>query len=261
MSDFAVPGHRDAHSVAGHWALWEKHIEHGDISIGNLMCDPVTKRGVLGDFDLSREGGPHMKPSAKDNARAIPFLALDLLNKRAIDGLVPHRYRHDAESFAWCLIYICICIGKSERGRIDTIRPHPLSSWFTSMGTSHSSKITLSSRELLKEFPLHERTKPLAVVLHDYWVTRYNDQSAAERSTRFGHTPLGSLESWIQPTETVQTKVPYQEHSDNESFKRVLILILRASSVVPKTRESTFIELVELITTLYPFVKCREVED
>ena len=43
--------------MAGHWALWEKLIEHGNISIGNLMYDPVTKRGVLSNFDLAREVG------------------------------------------------------------------------------------------------------------------------------------------------------------------------------------------------------------
>ena len=79
------------------------------------MYDPMTKRGVLSDFDLAREGGQNRRPSAKDNTGTLPFLALDLLNKRASEGLVPRRYRQDAESFAWCLIYICICVGKDER--------------------------------------------------------------------------------------------------------------------------------------------------
>lgn len=64
-----------------------------------------------------------MRPSAKDNAGTLPFLTLDLLEKRAFEVQVPLRYRHNAGTFAWCLICICICAGKDERGRIGTINP------------------------------------------------------------------------------------------------------------------------------------------
>lgn len=39
-------------SCLGHYYLWEGGIEHGDISLGNLMWDSLKEKGVLGDFDL-----------------------------------------------------------------------------------------------------------------------------------------------------------------------------------------------------------------
>jgi len=172
--------------VAGHWALWEKDIEHGDISIGNLMCDPKTKRGVLNDLDLAREGGPNKKPSAKDNTGTMPFLALDLLDKAAFNGQVQRRYRHDAESFAWCLIYICVCnMGEGPKRGICTVNPHPLSSWFGNVDTSYRAK--RNSAELNGRLPLHERTKPLAKALYIHWVNRL-------RRPLVGGVPVGDCE-------------------------------------------------------------------
>jgi len=260
VSVFVFPANRGAHLVAGHWALWEKHIEHGDISLGNLMYDPATKRGVLSDFNLAREGGPNRRPNAKDTTGTLPFLALDLLSKKASEGLVPRRYRHDAESFAWCLIYICICAGKDEGGRIGTINPHPLSLWFGTTDTSLASKVTLGAKQLLEEFPLHKRAKPLALALHDYWVTRFNSQiRSLGRSANPKNITLESSQSmdWIQLENTTQTTELYTEPSDCESFEKALTAIfstLKRNSVVPKTKEDIFRESVMILITLYPSV-------
>lgn len=169
----ALASYRGTHTMAGHWALWDKGIEHGDISVGNIMCDPVTKRGVLNDFDLAREGRPNRKPSAKDNIGTLPFLALDLLNEQAFNGLVQCRYRHDAESFTWSLIYICICMARNDEGRIGTINPHPLSPWFMTMENSFYSKMMLSSDRLLRELPLHQRCEHLIIALYGHWIDRW----------------------------------------------------------------------------------------
>jgi len=59
--------------------------------------------GVLGDFDVGREGGPNRIPSAKDRTGSIPAPALDILEERAFDGLVPRRYKCHTEYSAWCL--------------------------------------------------------------------------------------------------------------------------------------------------------------
>ena len=195
------------------------------------MYDPATKRGVLSDFDLAREGGPNRRPNAKDNTGTLPFLALDLLDEKAFEGLVPRRYRHDAESFAWCLIYICICAGKDEGGRIGTINPHPLLSWFETIAGSYYSKTRLALTKLLEEFPLHKRTKPLALALHDYWTMRF----------------YGQMSSVYKP---------YKELSDHESFKEVFTKILSTHkrNVVPETKGDIFNESVELVITSYPYV-------
>jgi len=190
------------------------------------MYDPMTKRGVLSDFDLAREGGQNRRPSAKDNTGTLPFLALDLLNKRASEGLVPRRYRQDAESFAWCLIYICICVGKDERGRIGTINPHPLLPWFETIATSFASKVTLRRGQLLEEFPLHKRAKPLALALHDYWVARFNSQMMSLGGSVNPENITSELMDWFQSKETTQTTELYTEPLDHESFVKALTAIL-----------------------------------
>ncbi|KAF9458041.1 hypothetical protein BDZ94DRAFT_1301484 [Collybia nuda] len=89
-----------------HFYLWEGGIEHGDISLGNLMWDSNKKKGVLADFDLA---------TLRDNADkrggertgTVPFMALNLLTKEYFDGKITHLYRHDVESFVWILIWVC----------------------------------------------------------------------------------------------------------------------------------------------------------
>ena len=242
--------------MAGHWALWEKYIEHGDISIGNLMCDPETKRGVLNDLDLARVGGPARKPSAKDNTGTMPFLALDLLNRAAFEGQVPRRYRHDAESFAWCLIYICVCMGKDGKGQIRTVNPHPLSSWFGNMDTSQLAK--QESAELNNQLPLHERIKPLAKALHNHWVSRFEAQKSASRQGGVGGCELGALadtvaEFMLPAKEGLQPQESYEEPSDDDSFKEMLQVVVRASGVIPEPLTPIYIAMLGTIRSLYPF--------
>lgn len=62
--------------------------------------------GILNDFDLAAI----MKPGARFPARSgwqrtgtIAFMAIDLLSH--IDGKLQRWYRHDLESFAWCLLW------------------------------------------------------------------------------------------------------------------------------------------------------------
>ena len=226
--------------MTGHWALLEQHIEHGNISIDNLMYDPATKQGVLNDFDLAREGGPNRKPTAKDNTGTMPFLALDLLNEEAFKGLVPRLYRHDAESFAWCLIYICVCMGKDDQGRIRTINPHPLSSWFTHMTSSYASKITLNSRGFLNELPLHRGTTPLVVALCVHWVRRYQDQIESKDSA--------NLRLW---TETVPAEESWREPSPRESLERVLERCESVVHALPEPQAKYIREKVATVRSLY----------
>ncbi|SJL06577.1 uncharacterized protein ARMOST_09919 [Armillaria ostoyae] len=89
-----------------HYLLWRIGIAHGDISIGNLMHNAVTKKAILNDFDLAAVMKPgDISPQKKGFERTgtIPFMALELLDKA--DGEVRWRYRHDLESFAWCLLW------------------------------------------------------------------------------------------------------------------------------------------------------------
>ena len=62
--------------------------------------------GVLNDYDFAHlDGQP--RPSGFERTGTIPFMALDLLIDEAMDGKVEWLYRHDCESFAWVLLWIC----------------------------------------------------------------------------------------------------------------------------------------------------------
>ena len=220
------------------------------------MCNPKTRRGVLNDFDLARicikdEKG---KPTGKDNTGTLPFMALDLLFPRAFQGMVPRLYRHDAESFAWCLIYICICVEK--RGSTILIpSPHPLGSWFEIPQICRDSKI-YETRGLFARVTLHKRCKPLAIRLFNHWIDRFQDQQRAEpmdTTDTDPDTPLEGLPArWLinsEPKERV-----YEEPSECESFKRVCRLLFGTSGAVPQSKANLFLEKMGLVTTTYTFL-------
>ena len=217
------------------------------------MCDPITKRGVLNDFDLARLRSTKGKPSGKDNTGTMPFLALDLLNEKAFKGLVPRLYRHDAESFAWCLVYICICMAKDKDGQIRVISPHPLTSWFVDPYSCLGSKLGGSTAELLARVPLHSRSQKLAVVLYRHWLTRYH-QTKVHDLTLLDHDANAEPEGGDEDKdEAVRRRNPYAGPEDGESFKRIFMLIRGSEGAVPTSREGDFHQLSELVTTLYLF--------
>ncbi|GBE83532.1 hypothetical protein SCP_0505860 [Sparassis crispa] len=93
-----------------HFRLWLHGVEHGDISLYNLMYNPDTKRGVLNDFDLTviREGSEERKPTGKECTGTVPFMALDLLMPDYYSGKITRLYRHDLESFVWVLPFVLL---------------------------------------------------------------------------------------------------------------------------------------------------------
>jgi hypothetical protein len=93
--------------VSVHFVLWLVGLHHRDISPKNLMvCVRPDEEpcGVLIDYDLARLEGSESQNH--DRTGTLPFLALTLLTKEAMEGTVPHIYSHDAESFIWVLIWI-----------------------------------------------------------------------------------------------------------------------------------------------------------
>jgi len=109
-----------------HYHLWHGGVEHNDISVSNLMYDKDNEdRGILNDFDLAHlRGGP--RPSGTERTGTMPFMALDLLTEDAWAGKVRRLYRHDCESFAWVLLWICC---RFEDGK--EIHEAPLSKFIT----------------------------------------------------------------------------------------------------------------------------------
>ncbi|KIK31666.1 hypothetical protein CY34DRAFT_102938, partial [Suillus luteus UH-Slu-Lm8-n1] len=109
----------------GHYALWENQVHHRDVSPSNLMVYKTSDGryiGVLNDFDLS---STQETPSGQERTGTVPFMAIELLTKNAIEGKVQHLYQHDAESFLWVFAWVCL---RYEGGRLLR-KGRPLDQW------------------------------------------------------------------------------------------------------------------------------------
>jgi len=96
------------HAVLCHRVLWKYGVRHRDISASNLMYYKTSNGlivGVLNDYDLS---SVRDTPTGTERTGTVPFMAMELLTKAALQGKVEHLYRHDAESFIWVLIWVCL---------------------------------------------------------------------------------------------------------------------------------------------------------
>ncbi|KAJ7592399.1 hypothetical protein C8J56DRAFT_477881 [Mycena floridula] len=110
-----------------HFLLWQRGMQHGDISVNNIRYNPVTQKGVLNDFDLALFIPDQPPPLPRRRATGtMPFMALELLAQSGWTGETRHIYRHDLESFSWVLLWICLRFreGKEER-------PGPLENFLT----------------------------------------------------------------------------------------------------------------------------------
>ncbi|KAF8877421.1 hypothetical protein BD779DRAFT_110091 [Infundibulicybe gibba] len=119
-----------------HLHLWRSGIRHCDISVSNLMYDKATNCGVLNDFDLAQLRD-HPCSNRTEWTGTMPFMALDLFWKAARDGKVEREYRHDAESFAWVLLWIC-CTYKDGK----ELPKRPLEFIQHDPGTTYEKKLT-----------------------------------------------------------------------------------------------------------------------
>jgi len=92
------------------------------------MWNKATQKAILNDFDLAAlmEPGSHTPhKTGFKRTGTTPFMALQLLGEDALKGLTPRRYRHELESFAWCFVWIALCV---ENGCED-ISDYSVSLW------------------------------------------------------------------------------------------------------------------------------------
>jgi hypothetical protein len=143
----------DGLAVLGHYHLWVGGVHHNDISVENLMYDKANGHGILNDYDLAHLNG-RPRPSGAERTGTMPFMALDLLTEKAWNGLVGRLYRHDCESFAWVLFWICC---RYDDGK--EINDPPLSDFITdSFKQCYAMKIsTISSLNDIAPTPSYDR--------------------------------------------------------------------------------------------------------
>ncbi|KAG2137854.1 uncharacterized protein EDB93DRAFT_1090936 [Suillus bovinus] len=113
-----------------HVTLWKEGVFYRDVSPGNLMWYRSLGRliGVLNDYDLSSLADDQ-DPRGNERTGTIPFTALELLSAQGQRGEVKHLYRHDIESFMWCLAWISL---RYENGALLPVKSRHLDDWATS---------------------------------------------------------------------------------------------------------------------------------
>ena len=187
------------------------------------MWDDRRKVGVLNDFDLARFRDQR-GASGQDNTGTLPFMALDLLSVKGLGGEIPRRYRHEAESFTWCLICLYFATAEDEEGENRTRHPHPLFEWFQGWERSRNAKLGLQWHEDIARVRLaHPNTRDLAYALHEYWVNRYKEQFTRPppKADNAPQRLAGLLDiDFAVPT---TGGPPYEEPEDDRVFKEVLV--------------------------------------
>lgn len=78
---------------------------YGEDEAGNIV-------GVLNDFDVATTIAPG--PTGNECTGMLPFMAHELLSEKGQKGAIKHVYAHDAESFVWVLIWICLRYADGE---------------------------------------------------------------------------------------------------------------------------------------------------
>ncbi|KAI0758900.1 hypothetical protein C8Q74DRAFT_1300676 [Fomes fomentarius] len=98
-----------------HYLSWCNGIQHKGISLNNLMYrrnSDNTIYAVLNDWDLSVDSCGGQTQSTLGLTGAAPFMAIDLLNQRALAGKIRHLYRHD---LLWVFLWVVHCCLNGER--------------------------------------------------------------------------------------------------------------------------------------------------
>ncbi|KAJ7592596.1 hypothetical protein C8J56DRAFT_885744 [Mycena floridula] len=109
--------------VRCHFLLWQLGVHHRDISVGNLMYNASTGKGILNDFDLAVivDLSEIPAPCPRTTFGTVPFMALELLAAPQSKSQAFHLYRHDLESFTWTLLWICTGYSHKTRSRADPL--------------------------------------------------------------------------------------------------------------------------------------------
>jgi len=186
------------------------------------MWDDRRKVGVLNDFDLAKFAD-QKGASGQDNTGTLPFMALDLLSVRGLRGEIARLYRHEAESFAWCLICLYFATVKDSKGNNRTRSPHPLHRWFADWEGSRDAKIALlwDDDDTAGTILAYPNTRKLARALHKHWLDRFKRQFPDPPRGRDPQRLAGLL--GIDPVVSTTGDPLYEEPGDDRVFEEILV--------------------------------------
>lgn len=140
------------------------------------MWDDRLKVGVLNGFGSARLTDEE-DIDERNSRGAIPFLALDLTQRNPEKERPRRRYRHDAESFAWSLIYLYQTTIEDEDGENCTRDPNTLKIWSDGWH-SLAAKLYPSDRAWSPgPNAVYPCVRELAHWLHGHWTKRYYRQN------------------------------------------------------------------------------------
>ena len=190
------------------------------------MWDAERRVGVLNDFDLAgltnQEGA-----SGQGNTGTLPYMALDLLSEKGLRGEIPRLYRHDAESFAWSLIYLCLSTVKNEEGEKYTMLSRRLGRWFADWETCRNAKLGTQWEDYDESHSdivyAHPNAMALARSLYSHWSARYRKQFPGEDTTEES-VPSVIAQKLGRADTTPPEATPYVEEDDDTIFQSLLIL-------------------------------------
>jgi hypothetical protein len=140
----------------GHHILWISDVHQYDVSLSNLMVYRTLSglmMSVINDWDLS---SPENGSGSHERTGMIPFMAMDLLTKKAIKGKAEHMYQYITESFFWVQIF---CLQYEDGNLLGKDRP--LDYWLTADAHScwvmkHDSlKLAMENRTEVSLPPKH----------------------------------------------------------------------------------------------------------
>ncbi|KAJ7592400.1 hypothetical protein C8J56DRAFT_1161612 [Mycena floridula] len=164
-----------------HFLLWRLGIEHGDISVSNLMYNERTQKGILNDWDLATYRflvTASVLSLRRDRTASMPFVALQLLDDAGWKGEIRRLYRHDLESFAWVLFWICSRFSNGQeqrRGPLEAFITKDHEECFSRKKSLVVADVAATNDYALCWFP--------AVRMINYWQKHHN-QKTFQRSER-----------------------------------------------------------------------------
>ncbi|KIM43120.1 hypothetical protein M413DRAFT_443930 [Hebeloma cylindrosporum] len=201
-----------------HYILWKAGIQHGDISVPNLMHRNGT--GVLNDFDLARLAIPgDSYHRGFDHTGATPFLALDLLAADAQGGRVERRYRHELESFFWILAWIIACYDNGvELKSISAAHRLWLHEDLEICSGAKTTMLSMPEVILGSMRNSHNGLYPVIPILNKYWT----DFHSARIQEKFHSVTQRSLELYGHPPSFSLTHTVPMELSDEEILSNML---------------------------------------